>query len=207
MILYLHMSKISCTFALGFVTGVMKQTVIHIALLCVLIALPTCAWADISHNFQSKRTLPYTLVTVDETHMRSTTDDIVYTLGRDTYFGYDCNHSSGTDAVIALNLFKITDYVIVSPVDKLSELTITHYSDKADNTLSSSKIQIQLSKDGSNWTSVTPTITYRAGFISVVAPSADAYYVKITSLSATKISILQIDYIISDCNCFTYTIE
>lgn len=146
-----------------------------------------------------------TLETVDATHVRSTTDGIVYTLGRDAYFGYDCDHLSGTGADVSLNLFKLGDYTIISPVDKLSELTINHYSKATKNTLSSSKLRIQLSKDGSNWTSITPTVTYRAGSISVVAPYQDSYYVKITSISSTQVSILQIDYIITDCNCFRYT--
>ena len=190
-----------------FAIRLMKHTLIHSALLCLLIALPTCSWADISHNFQSK-TDEHTLVNVDATHVRSTTDDIVYTFGGTADCYKDWEHRTGTGGRICLNLLSKYDNITISPaIDKLSELTISYSSNLDGNTLSDSKISIQLSKDGSNWTSVTPTITYSAGFISVVAPSADAYYVKIRSLSSTKISILQIDYIISDCNCFTYTIE
>ena len=147
-----------------------------------------------------------TLETVDATHVRSTNDDIVYTLGGTADCYYDCNHRTGSaGAKICLNLMKSGDYIIISPVDKLSELIINHYSNLEGNTLSSSKLLIQLSKDGSNWISITPTVTYDRGSISVVAPYQDSYYVKITSISSTQVSILQIDYIITDCNCFRYT--
>lgn len=147
-----------------------------------------------------------TLETVDATHVRSTNDGIVYTLGGTADCYYDCNHRTGSaGAKICLNLMKSGDYIIISPVDRLSELTIKYTSKAKDNSLSSSNLSVQLSKDGSNWTSITPTVTYSAGSISVVAPYQDSYYVKITSLSNTQVSILQIDYIITDCNCFRYT--
>ena len=177
----------------------MKRIVLYIAALCATLMLPTYVRADFSHNFQSKMAAG-TLETVDATHVRSTNDDIVYTLSNCEFY-YDIE----THTSIALNLFTKYGYVIISPVDKLSELIINHYSNLEGNTLSSSKLLIQLSKDGSNWISITPTVTYDRGSISVVAPYQDSYYVKITSRSNTQISILQIDYIITDCNCFRYT--
>ena len=58
-----------------------------------------------------------TLETVDATHVRSTNDGIVYTLSNCEFY-YDIE----THTSIALNLFTKYGYVIISPVDKLSEL-------------------------------------------------------------------------------------
>ena len=183
----------------------MKRIVLYIAALCATLMLPTSVRADFSHNFDDK-TFARTLENVDAHHTRSTDDGIVYTLGGTADCYKDWQHRTGTGGKICLNLFKTGDYIITSPaINKLSEITIYHNADITDNILNDNKISVQLSKDSTDWTSITPTLDFQKDKVYVLAPYQDSYYVKITSLSGTDISILKIDYIITDCNCFRYT--
>ncbi len=174
--------------------------------LFILAALPVAA-TDIIHNFNSKSSAG-TLVN-DGSTTRSTDDGIVYTRsGASTAFGYNALYPSGTGSTIALNLFANNGYVTVSPAfSHLDEIVINHTSNYSGNVLSSSKLAVAISTDGTDWTSVTPTVSYTAGRIAVTPPAGGPYYIKITSKSTTKVSITQITYTFSDCNCFTYTPE
>jgi hypothetical protein len=190
----------------------MLQTLKHSLALCFLFFCATSNAETITHNFHSKSTLPdITLETVDETHVRSTNDGIVYTLsGAKTAFGYDVNHKDGTGAVITLNLFSQYGYVTVSPAfSRLSGITISHIVETGKTNNLSSKLFVYLSTDSLNWASVTPTVVYGTGSVEVTPPAPGNYYVKIYNDSKWEISITRIVYTTSssDCNCFIYTPE
>ncbi len=174
----------------------MKRTLFQGLVLALFILTAVPAAADITHNFQSKYSAG-TLVTVDATHTSSTNDGIVYALSG-AYFG------AGTGTYnVCLNLFTSGDYAIVSPaLHTLHSITINYLpSEKLSN------IVVQLSTDGSNWTSVTPTTVYNTGNLVVTAPTDGDYFVKIRRSGGKNVSITQISYNFGDCNCFTYTPE
>lgn len=162
----------------------------------LLTLCPLGVWADITHNFHTKYN-GGTLVAVDGTHFRSTNDAIVYMLGGAELF-YDVQYASK----ICFNLLNSGAYIATSPsLNKVNGLTINHMPDNV--TLSSSKVVVELSLDGSDWSSVTPTVSYGKGTITVEAPE-NSYYVRIRSVSSTDVSILQIVYLIGECACFPY---
>jgi len=163
----------------------------------LLTLCPLGVWADITHNFHTKYN-GGTLVSVDATHIRSTNDAIVYTMGSDTELYFDVVRNSK----MSFNLLKKYASITTSPsLNKLNGLTISHMPD--DVTLSSSKVVVELSLDGSDWSSVTPTVSYGKGTITVEAPE-NSYYVRIRSASSTEVSIRQIVYSIGECACFPY---
>ena len=163
----------------------------------LLTLCPLGVWADITHNFHTKFN-GGTLVAVDGTHFRSTNDAIVYTMGSNTELLLDVQYASK----ICFNLLKSGAYIATSPsLNKVNGLTINHMPN--DVTLSSSKVVVELSLDGSDWSSVTPTVSYGKGTITVEAPE-NSYYVRIRSVSSTRVSIQQIVYSIGECACFPY---
>jgi hypothetical protein len=182
----------------------MRRSIVYGFVLGLLAICPLCAWADITHDIQAKYSAG-TLVSLNSTHARSTNDAIEYTLGGAADFYYDVLHRSGTGATMCFNLLNNGDYISTSPsLNKLNGLTILHIPD--NTTLSSSKVVVELSLDGSDWSSVTPTVSYRMGSISVEAPE-NSYYVRIRSVSSTKVSIERIVYSIGECACFPYVPE
>jgi len=181
----------------------MRRGIIIYGLAGILLTLcPLGVWADITHNFHTKYN-GGTLVAVDGTHFRSTNDAIVYTSGGTAELFYDVNHPyGGTGAKMCFNLLMNGDCISTSPsLNKVNGLTINHIPNNV--TLSSSKVVVELSLDGSDWSSVTPTVSYGMGSISVEAPE-NSYYVRIRSVSSTKVSILGIVYSIGECACFPY---
>lgn len=195
------MSAKCSTFALD-LNRLMRGSIVYGFVLGLLAICPLGVWADITHNFHTKYN-DGTLVAVDGTHIRSTNDAIVYTLGGAADFYYDVLHRSGTGATMCFNLINIGDYISTSPsLNKLNGLTILHIPD--NTTLSSSKVLVEVSLDGSAWSS--PTVTYGVGTITVVAPE-NSYYVRIRSVSSTKVSIERIVYSIGECACFPYVPE
>jgi hypothetical protein len=144
------------------------------------------------------------LVSLNSTHARSTNDAIEYTFSGSADMLYDYEHRSGTNGIICLNLMASGASITTSPsLNKLNGLTITHIP---NSQLSSSKVRVELSLDGSDWSSVTPTVTYGKGTITVVAPE-NSYYVRIRSVSTTQVSIERIVYSIGECACFPYVPE
>ena len=181
----------------------MRRGIIYGLAGILLTLCPLGVWADITHNFHTKYN-GGTLVAVDATHIRSTNDAIVYTLGGTAELFYDVNHPDGTGAKMCFNLLNNGDCISTSPsLNKVNGLTINHLSDKPGNLLSSSYVVVELSLDGSDWSSVTPTVSYSAGLITVEAPE-NSYYVRIRSVNSKKISIRQIVYLIGECACFPY---
>ena len=175
----------------------MRRGIIYGLAGILLILCPLGVWADITHNFHTKYN-GGTLVSVDATHIRSTNDAIVYTMGSDTELYFDVVRNSK----MSFNLLKKYASITTSPsLNKLNGLTISHMPD--DVTLSSSKVVVELSLDGSDWSSVTPTVSYGKGTITVEAPE-NSYYVRIRSASSTEVSIRQIVYSIGECACFPY---
>lgn len=185
----------------------MKRTLFQglVLSLLILAAVPAAA---ITHNFQSMQGAGK-LSNVGSVYT-SADDGIVYTLGgtADIYWDY-AHRSGGTGAKICLNLLANGAYAIVSPaLSHLSEIVINHTSNLSGNVLSRTKVGVYLSTNNSDWTEIaSDNISYTAGAITVTVPVGGPYYVKISSKSPTKISITQITYSFSDCNCFTYTPE
>ena len=178
----------------------MRRGIIYGLAGILLTLCPLGVWADITHNFHTKSN-DGTLVAVDGTHIRSTNDAIVYAMGSNTELDLDVVLNSR----ICFNLLKSGAYIATSPsLNKVNGLTINHMPN--DVTLSSSKVVVELSLDGSDWSSVTPTVSYGRGSISVEAPE-NSYYVRIRSVSSTKVSILGIMYSIGECACFPYVPE
>lgn len=174
----------------------MKRTLFQglVLSLFILAAVPAAA---ITHNFNGKLNAG-TLVN-DGSTTRSTDDGIVYTRS-----GVDVYLATGNPAVIAFNLYDTGDYFTVSPaLSHLAEITINHLpASQCKN------IAVQLSADGSDWTSITPTVTYNKGSIVLLPPAEGTYYIKVRSTNgSTDVSITQISYNFGDCNCFTYTPE
>ena len=197
------MSAKCSTFALD-LNRLMRRSIVYGFVLGLLAICPLCANADITHNFHTKYN-GGTLVSVDATHFRSTNDAIVYAMGGTAELFYDVNHPDGTGAKMCFNLLKNGDCISTSPsLNKVNGLTINHLSNKSDNILSSSYVVVELSLDGSDWSS--PTVTYGVGSITVVAPE-NSYYVRIRSVSSTKVSIERIVYSIGECACFPYVPE
>ena len=188
----------------------MKRTLFQGLVLSLFILAAVPAAADITHNFNTKYTIPRTIEEVDATHWHSTDDGIIYTLGGTAELFWDINHKpyGGKGAYICFNLLKNGDYLTISPLGHLSGMVINHISDYAGNILSRTKVGVYLSTNNSDWTEIaSDNISYTAGTITVTVPVGGPYYVKIGSKSSTKISITQITYSFSDCNCFTYTPE
>ena len=199
----LRMSAKCSTFALD-LNRLMRRSIVYGFVLGLLAICPLCAWADIEHDIQAKYSAG-TLVSLNSTHARSTNDAIEYTLGGAADFYYDVLHRSGTGATMCFNLINNGDYISTSPsLNKLNGLTITHISDYAGNVLSAAKVRVEVSLDGSAWSS--PTVTYGVGTITVEAPE-NSYYVRIRSVSTTKVSIERIVYSIGECACFPYVPE
>ena len=181
----------------------MRRSIVYGFVLGMLAICPLCAWADITHDIQAKYSAG-TLVSLNSTHARSTNDAIEYTFSGSADMFYDYEHRSGTNGIICLNLMASGASITTSPsLNKLNGLTITHIP---NSQLSSSKVVVELSLDGSDWSSVTPTVSYRMGSISVEAPE-NSYYVRIRSVSSTKVSIERIVYSIGECACFPYVPE
>lgn len=175
----------------------MRRGIIYGLAGILLTLCPLGVWADITHNFHTKYN-GGTLVAVDGTHIRSTNDAIVYTMGSNTELYFDVVRNSK----MSFNLLEKYASITTSPsLNHLNGLTISHMPD--DVTLSSSKVVVELSLDGSDWSSVTPTVSYSTGTITVEAPE-NSYYVRIRSVSSTKVSILGIVYSIGECACFPY---
>ena len=186
----------------------MKHTLFQSLVLSLLFFATVPAAADITHNFQSM-TSEKKLTNIGST-TRSEDDGIIYSrTGANTYFGNDVQHKGGgVGAVIALNLFTQYGYVTTSPaLSNLSSITINHAVATGNTNKLNGRVTVSLSTDNSDWTSITPTVVYNTGNIVVTAPSPGAYYVKIYNSSTWEVSITQITYTLSDCNCFTYTPE
>lgn len=184
----------------------MLQTLKHSLALCFLFFCATSNAERITHNFHSK-SLAGTLVN-DGSTTRSTNDGIVYAREGDAEFYYDYLHPTGTGATICLNFTKNGDNAIVSPAfNNLNSVTINYVIDKDSNL--EKYISVYLSTDGSDWASITPSLSYTSTHIVVTPPSTGTYYVKIACTKNANISIFQIVYITSssDCNCFIYTPE
>lgn len=181
----------------------MRRSIVYGFVLGLLAICPLCAWADITHDIQAKYSAG-TLVSLNCTHARSTNDAIEYTFSGSADMLYDYEHRSGSGGKICLNLMASGASITTSPsLNKLNGLTITHIP---NSQLSSSKVRVELSLDGSDWSSVTPTVTYGKGTITVVAPE-NSYYVRIRSVSTTQVSIERIVYSIGECACFPYVPE
>lgn len=182
----------------------MRRSIVYGFVLGLLAICPLCAWADIEHDIQAKYSAG-TLVSLNYTHARSTNDAIEYTFSGSADMFYDYEHRSGSGGKICLNLMANGASITTSPsLNKLNGLTITYISNALSNLLSSSKVLVEVSLDGSAWSS--PTVTYGVGTITVVAPE-NSYYVRIRSVSSTKVSIERIVYSIGECACFPYVPE
>ena len=177
----------------------------HRAALCLLLLLSAYTRADFTHNFDNMRKAG-TLVTIDATHVGTTVDEVVYTLygSADVFWDY-AHRSGGVGAKMSLNMLAKNDSARIAPAfKKLNKITLYHTSEATSNILSSAKLAVLLSRDGSDWATVTPTVTYSAGTIEVTAPSEDTYYIKIFNKTNTKVSIQRIDYEFGPCDCFQY---
>ena len=184
----------------------MLQTLKYCFALCFLFFCATSNAETITHNFHSKF-LAGTLVN-DGSTTRSTNDGIVYTRGGDAEFFYDYLHPTGTGATVSLNFTKNGDNAIVSPAfSNLNGVTINYIMDKDSDF--GKYISVYLSTDGSDWASITPSLSCTSTRIVVTPPSTGTYYVKIACTQNANISIFQISYTTSssDCNCFIYTPE
>lgn len=149
-----------------------------------------------------------TLVYVDATHYSSSDDGIVYALGGTAEFFWDYAHRTGTGGTICLNLLASGDNVIVSPAfSNLNGVTISYMINQASDW--GKYISVYLSTNGSDWTSITPSLSYTSTRIVVTPPSTGTYYVKIACVKNANISISQITYTMSSsgCNCFPYVPE
>ena len=196
----LRMSAKCSTFAPD-LNRLMRRSIVYGFVLGLLAICPLCAWADITHDIQAKYSAG-TLVSLNYTHARSTNDAIEYTFSGSADMLYDYEHRSGSGGKICLNLMASGASITTSPsLNKLNGLTITHIP---NSQLSSSKVLVEVSLDGSAWSS--PTVTYGVGTITVVAPE-NSYYVRIRSVSTTKVSIERIVYSIGECACFPYVPE
>ena len=182
----------------------MRRSIVYGFVLGMLAICPLCAWADITHDIQAKYSAG-TLVSLNSTHARSTNDAIEYTFSGSADMLYDYEHRSGSGGKICLNLMANGASITTSPsLNKLNGLTITYISNALSNLLSSSKVLVEVSLDGSAWSS--PTVTYGVGTITVEAPE-NSYYVRIRSVSTTQVSIERIVYSIGECACFPYVPE
>ena len=175
----------------------MKHTLFQSLVFSLLFFTTVPAAADITHNFKEKAGAK-TLVYVDATHYSSTDDDIVYTLSG-AAFGIGTGTSN-----ICLNLFSSGNYATVSPAfHNLHSIEINYLPSKE----LSANLLIQISTNGSSWSTLTPTGDPTKGHFIVNTPTDGDYYVKILRSGGENISISQITYTFSDCNCFTYTPE
>lgn len=182
----------------------MKRTLFQglVLSLLILAAVPAAA---LTHNFQSMQGAGK-LSNVGSVYT-SADDGIVYTLGgtADIYWDY-AHRSGGTGAKICLNLLANGAYAIVSPaLSHLSEVVVNYTINKVSDW--DDYVTVYLSTDGSDWASITPSLSYTSGRIVVTPPSLGAYYIKIACIKSAQLSITQITYTFSDCNCFTYTPE
>ena len=179
----------------------MNRSLLHILIISLFLSLQSIAVsADTVHNIH-KMSSEGTLVN-EGTTTRSTEDGIVYTrYGVDV--GWDVDHpGGGVGALVCFNLFDTNDSIKTSPkIKSLHSVVISHIPKSQCE-----KIKVQFSEDGTDWTTIVPTVTYSNGYITALAPSDGDYFVKIRSINGgTDVSITQINYTFGDCNCFTYT--
>lgn len=179
----------------------MLQTLKHSLALCFLFFCATSNAETITHNFHSK-SFAGTLVN-DGSTTRSTNDGIVYTRGGDAEFYYGTGTSN-----VCLNLFTSGDFATISPAFSNLDSVEVNYLPSKDL---SANLLVQISANGSSWSTVTPTRVHDSGHFMAVLPTSGDYYVKILRSGGEKISVTQITYYYttssSDCNCFIYTPE
>lgn len=152
----------------------------------------------IEHNFHTMLnggTLscpnPYKIGTI------SGSPDTIYTCTGSAVFGADLVNPSGYQ-VIAINLPNSSSVVTLSPsIENLTIIRLMHYP-----LTTRTNIKVYVSPTTTFGDPLSgDAIRYDNGVIEATIPKGN-YYIKIANTSSTAVSIYQIDYFTSSCNCF-----
>ena len=151
------------------------------------------------HNFNSlsaKSQLRFT-----NSNRTAKTPELWYNCTGGATFGLD----NANPQRICINLTGVNHVVTTSALDSLSGVQIWY---SPNNSIASSNLRLQLSRDSIHWSDTIPANRSQGLFAASFVPGR--YYVRLTNnpLNANRnLSIFEIWYSFGDCNCMLYIPE
>ena len=178
---------------------ILRNSVLFILLLC-----PAFCWAQrerLVHNFDTLNAKSQ--IQFYDTWHKAKTPELWYNCTGGATFGLDIMNANPRR--ICINLTNENHVVTTSALDSLSGIKIWYLP---INSIASSDIRLQLSRDSVHWSDTIPANRSYGSFAASFVPGR--YYVRLTnnpSKTNRYLSIYEIWYSFGDCNCMMYIPE